>query len=1689
MCSSSKKRKNTSSYQSSAEQTIFNFNSVDGQLWPTNPSIFSFGKTVNGIDYAGFIDLKVYQADPYVNFAEWLIVDKALQYSNVNYTAGPSTNPPLSPIKPPAPQIQVPYWPILRTSHGGFRCYPGGQTHTGRVEGANFNQNGGAFGWNAYPAIWSETTQRDTKAEKFFKLGTEFFPLTDYGLFFILKNQRGEHLSFTPVSHWIQDENGSYPIRYDLQLKRVLIEGPFMRPKFMNAEDTNFLLNNHYNGTEYLPISYDYSGRIEISEENAKSFIANSLGYHGGDFANCTQPYMTDADPVRNQLVYPDDTNIPENDYLRLLDRSLDYTANHFANIGGRPGGANDVFAIDEIIPINYGNISITVELHDGTRKIYQDCCVKPPVDGIDVHGLDIKGAPSEIKVDQDNVVEIELFEYNDIQVVNECNNALVFCWQDRGIKQIGADMRFGIGDGWITNPPRNSNKQNLGWQFLPADDLNGDSKISFNDFETEILGTYDMVTNTWSSGIIDARTYQRNDGAYKFELTQDNGCIVDEIGFDFGGGDASGGRFTMPDHIISQNEELPVWITAYKYGDDNNDRSFQPYYEIPPQSYFGKAGFSHEVYLAATAAITVTGEEDLIVETIPTVLTAGVTPEYVDPDEPFTFQVYHEDGSTPFDFVEEGVPDYTGAYRITDDEFIANNIFVDPRPDNTYYNGNDAELPQYYWLRFDLQNHDPTSQGQGCDNHHIFASEIEAINFIKYDFTKHTEGKYSFRDFVANDEGSFPVYIYSPDRKHYAKHDVKVRPPQVVYEVSNIDGDGAEFTVPSIDGDADFILTAANNNMYKVRVTCKTWDGEKLLKGTAKGVSVCSGSDQDVARFTPAFSTGMSFNSSYGNLYLYGTRRDIITFEQHPLDLDVAFRARVRPRVGIDKNGNGVIDPSNNEYFQAGSFDYPFYNIYSYTSGSYSRFYFREVTVTWSAGSLPPAFYYNTTNRADKDMYDGKLKYETGYFCDIVPRDDYEWQWGPGAIYNSSHHGGYIFADFNDDGNLSYADSLSLDDRGQTEMYISAGDIHRFTGLVGDNPWSNTKWGDVYGGNSPYLSGITNFSGSSLTLNFKTDSYAPRTMKRRYGFRPTGSSNPSAFVPASDGAFALDWEAWPAKDNALKIAAPRVEVFSAETHAKFGVEIFDSTNFDIVYSKDNHILMIFTPADRNNGGLGGICRDVPLMPGAEIIMGIVNSGGAAPSNSYGRTVKFNPSDDILEESPDLNNNHDKATQCITLTRPTGVGRQVLNMYYSQRNTRFIYPYEYFIRTNLDGDPIFPGFDSVRGLRVIADSESLLTAQTTGTINIKVVEYGTNHPAAGAELTIEGAGVSIPSKNCNDKGETTVIVTPTETGIITIKATLTDHVDGVGKIVVGADVQPPTLTIAKPTNFETINDNKVEIEGTTRAGSTLTINGNKVAVDLNGGFKYSAALENEGSNTLVIKSMTPSGATTIRYVTVIRDLTAPQLLINDDAQIVAGATTYTLTGKVEPGSTVTVNGEKATVVFDVWTIKVNLVPGENTFTVEAMDPVGNVEMKEHTVTNWNKVEIEFVVGNKTSYVDGQPKNMTVAPTTTNVSSTLMVDAQFLFAVLGDGASISQDGTSFNVKLGDVTATFSLSGDNLIVGGTPKKLSEAVTRDAATNQVIIPVANILQYLNAETDGILDIDWNPAAQRMTITRLWK
>lgn len=1636
-----------------AEQTIFNYNSIDGQLWPPNGPSFLNDYT-GGVDYCGMIGFEVSSPDPDVNFSEVTLVDHALQYSRANYTAGSNANGyntnPLHKLAKPAEQIQIPYNPIVYDYTKEVRVYPGGQTHTGRLGGQRSKYKSG---FNAYPAI---------HANQFYKLGTEFFPLTDYGLFFILKNLRGEHLTFTDA--W----GGARP---DLILKKVTVEGPFIRPRFMNQNKTSYLANNQYNGYQYLPISYDYSGKLIIDTTNAVMFENEARSFNGGAFDVTTSPYITVADPIKSQIIYPTDTlnpQIPRNDYLRLLDRALDYTANHFANIGAKPAGSTDVFSIDEIIPVNYGNIKISVETRDGKIKIYQDCCTTPPTDGFNVWGLDIQNAPSEVTVDTDNTIDIKLQEYEAMQVNQECNDALAFCWQDRGTRTVGYQEallngieppRLGAGDGWITNPPRNSNYQNQMWQFTTAEDLNGDGFVKFADYETEILGSYDMATNTWKTGVIDARTFQRNEGGYKFELTKENGCQLNEVGFDFGGGSQVGGRFRIPDHVIAEEEELPVWITAYKYGDDDNDRSFRPYYQIPPTSDFGEPGFSHEVYLAATKAIRVVGKEDLVLKSTPDVLTAGIQQEFVY-DAPFTIEVMKEDGITPYNFVEEGVLDMFGQYKIDNPKYIWNNMFQDPHPDNTYFYGNGAILPRYYWLRTDMHNND----GTNVCNEYLFSSGYNPFDPIIFRMNAE-EGKYSFERFVANDEGTFPVYVWSPNRKHRGKLDVKVRPPQVEYHIINVDDkDQKEFQVPAPSGDTDFLMTAADNRLYKIKVVCKTQDGGQLIKGSAKGVSVCHGTDSDVARFTPAVDRPMTFaDGSYGTFGI-GARPDMVPAALNEGEIPQVDVPRIPPRIGIDRNGDGQVKYESGEIRQMSHFRYAFRNVYSYNYGSYSYFYlYNPTTQVYPIFSTnKPVMYYRTENYAYPDIKTGLNVYPMYLFADIYADPDTQVGWGPGAIYGSSQKAGYCFADLTKDEVLNFADALSLDNNGSTEFYLYAEDVCSLGGLVGCNIWSNNlAFADVYGGIMPYLAGfgVTNGYFYGYTYSLLGEEWAPNYITRRYGTRMTSTNNPRMYIPGSDDSFYLDWDAFPAKTNYAGLSAPKVDALSATTREALKKELLLVELFDIVYAKTNHVMLVFKPADP---------RDLPLNTGARIEMFGTYGGGAHEPFMHGRTERSS-----LDSS---------AADVILSMTPTGKGFGVLSFSYNQNNTRFQFPYQYRIQNDINKQPIFPGFDSVIGLEVLVDSDSALRAQVTGTLNITVREYGTKAPAGNAELSIEGAGVALPSKKCNDKGQATVSITPTETGIIKIKAKLDGYIDGEGTVVVGVDVQPPSLVLdGSVTDMMVVNTQSIQIGGDTTPGSTVTVNGQKAATGADGKFKANVNLPNEGANTIVIKSTSQTGAVTVVYLTVIRDTQAPSIIVDMPKGIIANATTYTLTGRVEPGSTVEVNGQLATVVFDVWTATVTLSPGQNIIQIKAKDAAGNNKTDSINLMNYKATTVELVIGNTVINVNDAPRTINPAPTM-SAANAIMVSEDVLTAL---GFTVSPvSGNNYSIAYGSNNLTVSVGSKN----AASTVNNSIVLKDApvlSNGKLIVPIDSILRDLvNADK---LDISWNSAARRLTITIL--
>jgi hypothetical protein len=1124
---------------------IFDYNSTNIHT----PGPYFTQDTSYGIDYCGYYTYDVPAPDAAINFIEMRTIDHALQNSQVNYTSGVS---PLYSMKDPAPRIQAAYYPILNDYKLQFRCYPGGQSHPGRLTGVS-NRYWFGSGWNAYPAIWHK---------QFVKLGTEFFPMTDYGIYFILANALGNHLGFAK-------DPATEP---DLLINYIRITGPFMTPRYYNPESLNCILGGRttpfyqYNNVRGLPIGYDYSGEILVDAFNAGAYH----DWAGRDYSNIVNPLSVDNYTYTNP-------NSWLSKWKDLLYSGFWQTRTTWATsptIGTpnrtltQPVGVN---VFDEIIPIGPGKISIEVELADGTKKIYEDCC-EAKTSGlmreIPVHGLKIDGLPLNVTVDTDNIFEIKLTEDTGKGMIKEngewlnveCNNALLFAWQDRGIIDGSTKLRIGTLDGRITNPPYSSKLGDVEFQFEKTYDLDGDNKISYKSLETEILGTYDLVTNTWQGGYIDARTFQRENGMYKFELTDAFGCRVDTVGVDIGGVDRNGRPLARDkvDHIIDDTEVCPIIITAYKYGDDNNDRAFTPLYDEVTRT-----NWSHEVYLAGQQQVEVEPMRDLSVTYGPEPLTAGVVSEIV--GEPLTFTV-KDYNNKPID-LSKGMPDSSGNDLVLD-EAIWRNLFKDPHPDNLRYYGREARLPQYYWLRTDLHNLEDEI-GHRISNTNQYNT---AFLPIQIDFTKKADGKYTFKGFIANDKGQFETYIYTPDRKHSAVISVKVASPKVKYEIINMEDQEQTFHVP---GDPDFVMTAGDNRIYKVTVTCSNAQ-DALLKGIAKSVSVCSGLGEDTARFTPCITPPLNWYYGHGyRLYL-----------------------------GVDTNGDGKL-----------------------TNLSYNRTEYNDFYSPVRAPGFVADMFYNTFNMRYSDYnYEYSVNY-AGNWYPWIQTDKMTFRgygqgipqltsrircFGAASHYNDLYDGTYLFADLTTDNALTFQDSLSLDQNARTTFFVYATGATYLTGLVGNNEYCNSAtFGDV--AINPLLWG--------------TQRWRPNYLKFRYQANISSSRQYfSAFQGNTRATFALDWEAF--ADRKAEIGSPKIVILDPASGEEWGKAVADPEFYDLIYAVPNHMLLRVYPADP---------KDLPMHEGNAIQLGNTEDDMSHPDNKHefvvlGKLVK-SPEDNNIRET------------------------------------------------------------------------------------------------------------------------------------------------------------------------------------------------------------------------------------------------------------------------------------------------------------------------------------------------------------------------------------------------------------------------------------------------------------------------
>jgi parallel beta-helix repeat protein len=172
--------------------------------------------------------------------------------------------------------------------------------------------------------------------------------------------------------------------------------------------------------------------------------------------------------------------------------------------------------------------------------------------------------------------------------------------------------------------------------------------------------------------------------------------------------------------------------------------------------------------------------------------------------------------------------------------------------------------------------------------------------------------------------------------------------------------------------------------------------------------------------------------------------------------------------------------------------------------------------------------------------------------------------------------------------------------------------------------------------------------------------------------------------------------------------------------------------------------------------------------------------------------------------------------------------------------------------------------------------------------------------------------------------------------------------DSVGNSVVQdlhviKDTIPPELTIQAPKDGAVLNEQtrgKCEIRGRTEAGATVYVNGERVGL---AGTNFQAFVYlAEGNNTIVVTAYDPAGnpETVELFVTydngVKGTVVTPSDLMNTTADFVMA------TGFVEPGTSVMINGAKATVTAEGgFSQRIPVTKGSNTLTFTMTDKAGN----------------------------------------------------------------------------------------------------------------------------------------------------
>ncbi len=354
-----------------------------------------------------------------------------------------------------------------------------------------------------------------------------------------------------------------------------------------------------------------------------------------------------------------------------------------------------------------------------------------------------------------------------------------------------------------------------------------------------------------------------------------------------------------------------------------------------------------------------------------------------------------------------------------------------------------------------------------------------------------------------------------------------------------------------------------------------------------------------------------------------------------------------------------------------------------------------------------------------------------------------------------------------------------------------------------------------------------------------------------------------------------------------------------------------------------------------------------------------------------------------------------------------------------------------------------------------------------------VREVGTKALVAEAEVTLTGCGVNM-HKLTSYKGEAVFAVVPTETGKIKVTAKYDGMIPTKAEIPVVPDKSSPTLGLdpqVTPTSTK-----QLTVTGKTNPGVSVYVNKVKAAVDAKGNFSATIALQ-EGKNTIMVKASNDY-ATTIKQFDMILDTVSPSMILETklDKEHYVDIDTLMIRGRVEPGSQVTVNGIKATVVNDIFVVEIPVTLGHNKVHIEAVDRVGNVGTLDKEFDVWTRTEVKVQIGSDTAFINGEATALDAPPQI--VDGRTVVPLRFIGEAFGAEFEWIGETKTITITLGSDTIILQVGSKTAIVNGEIQTLD--VPPQIVAGRTMVPFRFLGETLGCE------LEWDATTKTVTMVK---